>query len=200
MRWPDRPTTCWSVGSGRLRCRSMIPVPGIVTLTRPQLASFSGASRPQACRVHGRARRATQRAPWLAQGTARATRRRSGFVRSLRSRLRDLRAHLLELLVRCSEGTLGSIEGRDRGVPQQLRPEALQRPVPSQYSVRTEVGSPRGDGAPRGSHGSGRAGLPHPALRSTASLRVHALNHARRRERVALEERLEAGPVHPRTL
>ena len=39
---------------------------------------------------------------------------------------------------------------------------------------------------PRGSHGSGRAEFPHPALRDTASL--HAGCHGRRQQRVALHE------------
>ena len=44
------------------------------------------------------------------------------------------------------------------------------------------------------------ARLPPEVPTDTASLRVHVLHHARWRERVALEERLEAGPVHPRAL
>ncbi len=64
---------------------------------------------------------------------------------------------------------------------------------------------------PRGSHGSGRADFPHPALRSTASLRDGGSADARLRQRIPLQQpfhllhrypcplRAAAQPLSPRT-
>src|ERR1700730_522610 len=48
--------------------------------------------------------------------------------------------------------------------------------------------------APRGSHGSGRAELPHPALRFTASLRDGGGTDAWLRQRIPLEQPLHSRP------
>src|SRR5208283_1163783 len=65
--------------------------------------------------------------------------------------------------------------------------------------------------APRGSHGSGRADFPHPALRSTASLRDRGSADSRLRQRIPLQQpfhllhrypcplRAAAQPLSPRT-
>ena len=51
--------------------------------------------------------------------------------------------------------------------------------------------------APRGSHGSGRAELPHPALRPTALLHDGGVTDARLRERIALPQPVHVLPRNP---
>src|ERR1700693_114227 len=51
--------------------------------------------------------------------------------------------------------------------------------------------------APRGSHGSGRADFPHPALRLTALLRDGGGTDARLRERITLKQPVHALPRNP---
>ena len=63
-----------------------------------------------------------------------------------------------------------------------------------------QFGPPVGRVAPgrlpsRGPHGSGRADFPHPALRSSGSLRGVPVHDARRRKRKALQQRDHRGPV-----
>jgi hypothetical protein len=57
-----------------------------------------------------------------------------------------------------------------------------------------------GGSLPRGSHGSGHADFPHPALRSTALLRDGGRTDARLRQRIVLQQLAHLLPRDPRAL
>jgi hypothetical protein len=64
------------------------------------------------------------------------------------------------------------------------------------YQAEPWSGRP-GESLPRGSHGSGRADFPHPALRLTASLRDRGGTDARLRKRIPLEQSVHFLPRYP---